>query len=366
MSILDLNVNNIFKNMKECVREAGLPVFLDPCLCDGNPNKFKSRIKNDDLDIHLDGSYDPFYRFAKVRFCFDDSIDLKDLNAARLMLNSMNTYRPFHHYSLCPHCDSIEAQFGLYAPATGSFKRKFEIIFSDLLFEIENVYPLMIKTIRSGGDYNALKEEVNNNNVYPKTENNSPAEDKTKNRQLNKLLKNMEQILKKLGLLSREDHIRDKGFAIDIQSPQNDDFKSRLGIIINESGHIVISISPPEKVPAEKIASVMDVINRLNNIFAAEHLWLDCRTNDIIAMKGIVLPKMVLDRNEFEDAINGLVSRGMLMLKTALESIVADQEPEALVNRMIEMHVDHSHDCKENDNSSLTQERKTNNENFNK
>lgn len=366
MSILDLNVNNIFKDMKECVRETGLPVFLDPCLCDGNPNKFKSRLKNDDLDIHLDGSYDPFYRFAKVRFCFDDPIDLKDLNAARLMINSMNAHWPFHHYSLCPHCNSIEAQFGLYAPATGSFKRKFEIVFNCLLTEIKNIYPLMTKTIRSGGGYNALQEKVKNNNLYPTTGNNTPTEDTMDKRKMNKLLKNMEQMLKKLGFLSREDHIGNKGFAIDIQSPQNDDFKTRLGIGINDGGHIVLGMSPLEKIPAEKIASVMDVINRLNNIFVAEHLWLDCETNDIIVTKGIILPKMVLDRNEFEDAINGLVSRGMLMLKTPLESIVSDQEPEALINRMIEMRVDHSHDCKERSNSTLTRERKTNNENFNK
>ena len=58
MNTKDQIDRNIFEDMKECVRRAGLPVFLDPCLCDGNQNKFTSKIGQGSSTVHFRGSYD--------------------------------------------------------------------------------------------------------------------------------------------------------------------------------------------------------------------------------------------------------------------------------------------------------------------
>ena len=157
-----LSDDDFFKDMMDCVLNAGLPVFKDPCVCDGNSNKFKSIFKIDHVDVHVDGSYDTSNRFARTRFTFDDPIDSKNMDTARQIINSLNATRPFYHYSLCPCCNSIEVRFGINASAAATFKRKFEVVFCSLLTEIKEIYPLMIKTIKGCGDFNSLTEEMKN------------------------------------------------------------------------------------------------------------------------------------------------------------------------------------------------------------
>jgi len=352
-----LSKNKIYEDIKYCIREAGLPVFIDPCLCDGNPNKFKSIMKIDDVDIHLQGSYDTAHHFAKVKFSCDDPINSKELDRAWQIINSMNSQLPLYHYSICPCCNGVVLQAGLHAQESGEFKQKFKNVISSLLNEIDIVYPLLIKTIRSGGNFITLTDELKNKYDGSITDINGHAEDGRKSRKMNILLKNIGQVIKKAGLIPNTEQIRNNKFIIDIDFVKNDNFKSRLGIFINDRGYIVISMSPPENIPTEKIDVVKDVINRLNNIFVAEHLWLDCKTNDIIAMKGITLPKMILDKDEFEDAIYHLISHGMLMIKTVLEQTISDQEPEKVVNRMIGMNRDQKHDSEERNNPTLIKEK---------
>lgn len=356
MSILNLNEDHIFSKMKECFQEAGLPVFMDPCLCDNNPNKLRSLIIKGDLSIHIDGSYDTVNQFMKVRFCFVDPIDLKDLAAARLMINSMNAHLPLYHYSLCSDCNSLEIKCGFFAPATKLSKKKFKIILSDILAEIYVVYPLMIQTIRSGGNFSDLQDALKNRNGSSAEKNNGSGDDVLNRKKLTKTLKVIEQVLKKKGMLSQEVHLKDNRFSIPgIAHDKNEETKALFGVSVNNRGYIVLSMSPSEKVPDEKMISVMDLINRLNGVLAAEHLWIDRKTNDIVVMKGIVLADKVLDRSEFEGAVQTLLIHGTVMIETVLEHIASGQQPQTMVDHLFAFHSDDSHNCKKTSSPDLTE-----------
>lgn len=349
MSILNLNEDKNFKNMTECLQEAGLPVFMDPCICRNNPNILKSILIIDDLSIYIDGEYDPVNHFAKIKFCLNDPIASKDFDATRIMLNSMNADTPFYHYSLCSCCNNIEISSGLYNPMSKLFKRRFEIILSLILDEIKNIYPSMIQAIRSGKDYNALMHELTSKKGGLSTEEDSSIADMTVGKKFNKVLKTMEQVLKKKNLLAKEKHISTVPFATSIILPEHDDFTATLGFFVRGK-NLVLSMSPPITIPDDKITYVMDLINRLNNITMIEHLWLAPETgNNIIIMKGIIMPKLVLNKDEFEWAIHSLVGQGLTMIGTVLEVVVSNQTPEASFNSWMSKHFNKDHTMQNNE-----------------
>lgn len=348
MSVLNLNEDRNFKAMRECFQEAGLPVFKDPCLCDNNPNKLKSILIKGTLSIYIDGSYDPVHHFAKIKFCLNDPIDSKDFDAARMMINSMNIYLPFYHYSLCSCCSNIEISSGLYSPVPKLFKRRFKIIMTGILNEINDVYPSMIQAIRSGINYDALKQELTNKKDNLSADEDTSADDAMAGKTLDKVLKTMEQVLKKMKLLADENHIETTEFAIRMILPEHDNFEACLGFFVKR-GYLVLSMSPPAKIPDDKIISVMDLVNRLNNVSVIEYLWLDYEKNDIIIIKSILLPKTILNKDEFEWAIHSLVGQGVSMIGAVLEHAASNQTPEASFNCWMSKHLDHNHNFQENE-----------------
>ncbi len=349
MSILNLNEDDNFKAMRECFQDAGLPVFKDPCLCDNNPNKLKSMLIRGALSIYIDGSYDPVNLFAKVKFCLNDPIDSKDFDATRIMINSMNAGTPFYHYSLCPCCNNLEISSGLYNPMPKLFKRRFKIILLLILDEINHVYPSMIQAIRSGRDCEALIQELASKDGSLSTEENSSINDVTADKKLNKVLKTMEQVLMKMKLLTEGRHINTIPFTTNIILPEHDDFKATLAFFARRK-NLVLSMSPPIKIPDDKIISVMDLINRFNNIIMIEHLWLSSEpNNNIIIMKSIILPKMVLNKDEFEWAIHSLVGQGVSMIGAVLEHIASNQTPEASFSCWMSKHLGPDHNVQENE-----------------
>ena len=164
-----------------------------------------------------------------------------------------------------------------------------------------------------------------------------------KKKRSDKILEEIHQVLKKLGLPCCQEHMQGKMFGMGVIFRNLDDFKVSIGIIIDdENGHITLSMSPPDKIPEEKIPVVMNVINRINNTSIAEHIWMDCETNDVIVMKGIFLVGKTLDKEEFEATVNGLLSSGVVTLKTVLEQAASDEKPEVLVKRMLEKYSCHT------------------------
>ncbi len=169
-----------------------------------------------------------------------------------------------------------------------------------------------------------------------------------KKKQLAKILQDIHQVLTKMELPCCEEHMSEKIFGMGVVFKDFNDFKGRVGFFIDEVREcITISMSTPDKIPEEKVAVVMDIINRLNCLLITEHLWLDQKTNDVVIMKGISLTGKNLDREEFEAALMNLFGNGVPMLQAVLEQVASDEKPDVLVNRIFKEHASHSHDFKE-------------------
>ena len=170
-----------------------------------------------------------------------------------------------------------------------------------------------------------------------------------KKKQLNRTLRDVHQVLKKVGLPCCKEHMSQKVFGMNVVFKNFGDFTGRIGVFIDDiREQIVLSMSTPDKIPEENVAVVMNVINRFNNASTTEHLWMDRETNDVVVMKGIVLSGQSLDKEEFEAALMGLIGNGVAMLKAALEQVASDEKPEVLVNRILQEHTNHTHKFKEN------------------
>ncbi len=160
MNSINLNDQQILKEMKNCVRKAGLPTFDDPCLCDTKHNKFLSKIGAGSSAIQIWGGYIASHRYATLRFASEDDIASENMDAAREIINGMNAHMPFYHYTICPHCNGIELHSGLYVPISRFPRRKFRELLQVLLKSINNVRPVLIEVIRKGGTFDDLKEAL--------------------------------------------------------------------------------------------------------------------------------------------------------------------------------------------------------------
>jgi hypothetical protein len=156
MNTIDQNDQQIFEDMKECVRRAGLPVFLMPCTCEAHPYGFASRIGNDSEAVELWAQYDAFHRFATFRFEFKDKLQSQNTGAARYLINEVSSCLATYHYFFCPDCGVIELRAGLYVPKKGFPKDKCKRLLGDLLGEIKDIYPKMITVIKDNGAFEDL------------------------------------------------------------------------------------------------------------------------------------------------------------------------------------------------------------------
>jgi hypothetical protein len=157
MNTTDQNDQNIFEDMKKCVRKAGLPVFSMPCACGAHPYGFSSRIGSGQDGANVWAEYDAPFQYATFRITFAEKLQAQDTGAMQNLLNELNSRLVTYHYFICPDCGGVELKAALYVPKKGFPKEKCSRLLEDLLYEIKDTYPAMIRVTKDNGTFEDLR-----------------------------------------------------------------------------------------------------------------------------------------------------------------------------------------------------------------
>lgn len=155
----DKESEQIVAKAKQCLLEAGMPVFESRFDRGDCPNLFLSRHHTDTGDYLFYMRYDEGLRIL-IFSCVLPRISEEYREQVRDILTRSNESRAYYYFAPCLGCREMELRGTLYVPRSGLPERKLARVLGCIMEEMDIVHPLMIKTVEAGGKYEEYRQAL--------------------------------------------------------------------------------------------------------------------------------------------------------------------------------------------------------------
>jgi hypothetical protein len=260
-------------------------------------------------------------------------VDPKRLPEILKFLNLLNKTTINYQYAVCPKCLNITISSALYVPGDKLPKEKFKKLLSLLLEETYHSYPLIDQLLFADGCTPEILFDCYVDDQHQYLSRGGELSEEMKNR----VIREMQTELNHLKLAVGEGERIDKGFMFQYSHPQDPDLKIQVGTILYELFEaVVITVSVPLIVPDEKKAVMTELINRINRICGADHVYSSDETKRTTLLQGILLINGSMDAEEFRETARLMMGRGNRIFPVVRELLESDETPETLMNKIVD------------------------------
>jgi len=152
------------------------------------------------------------------------------------------------------------------------------------------------------------------------------------------ILRQMQVELNHLKLDVGDHHLTDTAFLFQYAHPQNPDLTIQVGTLLYERNEaVIITVSAHLFVSDEKRTVMMDLVNRINRICGADHVYICIQTKRVILSQGIMLIDGVMDAEEFRETTRLMLGRGNRIFPVVRELLESPESPETLMHKIIDL-----------------------------
>ncbi len=288
------NSNKVVRDMKECFQSLDLPIVNGK---KEDSYDFMSNVDNNNLLARIYIEYQVAFEYVNINFSLGN-IPSDKITEMLKMINLINGTNHFHQYSICPCCNEILAHSQLFIPGNNLPKDKFNWLIRDLLESANILYPLMGITLFKGGDLDKYYGIYRDTMRESRSCGNGLSEEMEE-----KVLKDLVSVFADFTIAVSDENSIKHGYYIESTHPEDIELLFRIGTRLDTENRIVIiSGAPGLIVPDEKMAVMMELINRINRLLGSQHLFIDPEDKRTILLTGILLENGILRKEEFRKA----------------------------------------------------------------
>lgn len=321
--------NQVVRDMKECFRSFNLPVNKLKAIQDNPMNvAFTSQICNDHVCAGVAVTFDRAEGYVGIDASSHIKVPSEKMAEISKMLNLFNGNRPLYGYSVCHCCNTVSFRSGLFLSGEILPKGKFRRLIQDMLEDTYLCHPLIAEVV-AGGNPEALYDRFmdDHKDLMGK-------ESKISEEAESKILGDIKTVITVLKIAINEDDSLPDGFVLDCIL-QGMNFPLRMGITLDQENELVsLSLGPSFIVPDDKIPIMTELVNRINRMFGAEHLFINWQTKRVILLKAIMINNGFLDKKEFEKAFRTSLGSGCSFFPLIEEQLSSNESPEVLLERI--------------------------------
>jgi len=323
------NKNNIqvVKDMKECFRSFHLPINKN----DGGKDfsvVFTSQICNDHVCAFVAAIYYKQTKYVAIKISFRLRVPSEKFADMWRLLNRLNSMMPLYHYSICTCCNSMSLEGGIFVSEDCLPISKYKNLIHDLLEDSYLCIPLIIAVIKGGNPDELYYQFIKDHQDILKKEN-SISKDIG-----HKIISDVETVLAGMQIKIEAENKHD-GCFMNILCPEGTDFFLRMGIRVSHDDKMaILNLAPSFIVPDEKIPVMTEFVGRINEISRCQHMFIDMQCNRVNLCTGIMIVDGIIDKNEFELAINAMMAGGFLFFPIIKDLILSNESLETLVTKI--------------------------------
>jgi len=311
---------NVLEDMKNCLKEMNIKTVEPP-----SRDRFSSFTSETDCGgfvVRICVSYDPINKYATIGIDSLERFSSKKLAGVRALINLINRGMSAYHYSVCPKGRTVSSYCGMYVLKKRFPKSKFKKLLAWGLNDTRMTFPFIRRIETEGASPENLMLELSRKRG---------AEDE----EIKDLIKqDVKAVFSKLDLCVEDDYEKHGAFMLDLCLSSDEKFNAHMAARISRDlQSIDLFLGPEYVVPKKRFATIIELISLINESSTIGHLIIHPDVRMVQLQTGVVLENGLLDKAEFEKAVQTLLGNGTLFFPLILEQISSNESPDILMER---------------------------------